>query len=379
MRTAAYLLVALCATAVLVSAAKYNELNNYSFDIYVKEHNKHYADASETEFRRSVFNKNLRMVQHHNANPDRLYNKGINHLSDLTADEMKRLFGNNKKERRQSLKNAKTHKFPSRNVSLPYSVDWRKEGVVSTVKNQGSCGSCWAHSMISTLESLAAINTGKLFTLSTQQIVSCAPSVGQCGGTGGCQGSTAESGFEYVSNSNGVAEEWSYPYESYNGANITCKFDKALTPPVVKADGYVKLDTNDYDLLMQAVATVGPIAISVDASNWGSYESGIFDGCDFNKNIDIDHAVVLVGYGTEFIAGKGNVDYWIVRNSWSPVYGENGYIRVLRTSTTACGTDTTPGDGTGCPGGPTTVTVCGMCGILSDSCFPVNARLASSP
>lgn len=96
----------------------------------------------------------------------------------------------------------------------------------------------------------------------------------------------------------------------------------------VEIDGYIKLPANDYNSLLYAVATEGPIVISVDASNWHSYESGVFNGCDYNENIDINHAVVLEGYGTDPEFG----DYWLVRNSWGTDYGENGYIRIARES-----------------------------------------------
>jgi len=118
---------------------------------------------------------------------------------------------------------------------------------------------------------------------------------------------------------------------------------------------------------MNAIATVGPIAISVDASSWGAYESGIFDGCNL-ASPDIDHAVVLVGYGEE-----NGSNYWLVRNSWSPAWGERGYIRVARTDAeeTKCGTDTTPQDGIACAGDTAPEKVCGTCGVIFDSAYPI--------
>mmetsp|Transcript_6565 Transcript_6565/g.27073 ORF Transcript_6565/g.27073 Transcript_6565/m.27073 type:complete len:122 (+) Transcript_6565:305-670(+) len=121
---------------------------------------------------------------------------------------------------------------------------------------------------------------------------------------------------------------------------------------------------------MDAVASVGPLAVNVDASAWSSYESGVFTGCDMQAP-DLDHVVQLVGYGTD--AGS-NMDYWLVRNSWAPSWGEDGYIRIYRDSTAStCGVDTTPQDGTGCNGGPKNVTVCGSCGILYDVTYPLIA------
>ena len=96
-----------------------------------------------------------------------------------------------------------------------------------------------------------------------------------------------------------------------------------VSAPKATIDGYVALPTNNYTMLMNAVASVGPVAISVDAG-WGAYEGGIYDGCN-QANPDIDHAVVLVGYGEE-----NGSKYWLVRNSWSPSWGEKGYIRLAR-------------------------------------------------
>lgn len=122
---------------------------------------------------------------------------------------------------------------------------------------------------------------------------------------------------------------------------------------------------------MKAVATAGPIVISVDASKWHDYESGVFSGCSYSENININHAVVLVGYGTNEVDG----DYWIVRNSWGTKYGENGYIRVKRESETKCGTDYTPLQGVACEGFEVPSKVCGQCGILFDSSYPLGVRV----
>ena len=112
----------------------------------------------------------------------------------------------------------------------------------------------------------------------------------------------------------------------------------------VELDGYIRLPTNDYNSLLHAVATKGPVAVAVDASAWNSYESGIFNGCNYTANIDLDHAVVVTGYGTDDTLG----DFWLVRNSWGTGYGENGYIRIARESEVTCGLDSTPHDGTAC-------------------------------
>jgi cathepsin L len=253
--------------------------------------------------------------------------------------------------------------------SLPKSVDWRKHGIVSTVKDQGHCGSCWAFASTATIESHVAKNTGLLFDLSPQQIAMCSPNPNECGGTGGCEGATHELAFEYLSGSSGIYSEFQYGYQGYYGADSACAIPSGS--PAATIDGYVRLPENNYVALMNAIATVGPIAITVDASNWHAYESGIFSGCN-QVNPDLDHGVVLVGYGQE--DGHG---YWLIRNSWNANFGEAGYIRIARTDDEQhlCGSDITPQDGTACKNETVPVTACGTCGILYDTSYPLNAAL----
>lgn len=247
------------------------------------------------------------------------------------------------------------------------SKDWRDDGVVTTLKDQGRCGSCWTFAATETLESHWALKTGFLHVLSEQNVLDCTPNPDQCGGTGGCSGGTAELAYDRLAQTGaGLATEWTYPYTSWHGQDSECRFNATETPAMTKVTGYTKLPANQYAPLINAVANIGPISISVDASSWRNYESGIFDGCN-QTSPDIDHAVVLVGYGED-----KDANYWLVRNSWGALWGEHGYVRIARTDSeqSRCGTDTNPSDGTGCAGGPATVQVCGTCGILFDSCYP---------
>lgn len=127
----------------------------------------------------------------------------------------------------------------------------------------------------------------------------------------------------------GLSSEWQYPYISYWGTNYQCQLNGSNSISLVaKVSNYKVLPSNELQPVMAALATVGPLAVNVDASAWSEYESGVFDSCN-QTHPDIDHVVQLVGYGTDQNAG----DYWIVRNSWSPLWGENGYIRLRRTAT----------------------------------------------
>ncbi len=232
---------------------------------------------------------------------------------------------------------------------------------------QGRCGSCWSFGSAETLESHWALKTGFLHVLSEQNILDCTPNPQQCGGTGGCSGGTAELAYDRLAKSGeGLASEWTYPYTSWHGDNFQCHYNASETAPVATVTGYTKLDSNEFAPLMNAIANVGPVSISVEAVLWRNYESGVFDGCN-QTNPDIDHAVQLVGYGNE-----NGQDYWLVRNSWTPQWGDHGYIKILLTADeeSRCGTDLNPQDGSGCAGGPATVKVCGTCGILFDTCYP---------
>lgn len=173
---------------------------------------------------------------------------------------------------------------------LPASLDWREKGVVTPVKDQGGCGGCWSFSAAETAESMVAIATGKLLTFSEQAILSCSTNPLQCGGTGGCSGATQEIAFNF-SRDAGLILEADYPYRGQTGK---CDQSK-LSKPAAHVTGYVFLPPNNYTALMNAVATIGPMAISAAAEPWQSYETGVFKG----TSADVDHAIVLVGYGTD--------------------------------------------------------------------------------
>ena len=228
------------------------------------------------------------------------------------------------------------------------------------------CGSCWAFATAAVLESHISLqNSGKTVIISPQELVDCVDNSKKCGGTGGCQGATQELGFDYIKN-RGISLLKDYPYFAKEGK---CKGDNVKK--IATIGDFIKLPENDYNALIQTVANVGPVAVSVAADEWSFYDSGIFNG---SCGTEVNHVVALEGYGTD---ENGN-NYWLVRNSWSESWGEKGYIRIYREKSAkdvVCGIDSNPNIGNGCEGGPSQITVCGLCGILSDSAYPINARL----
>ncbi|KAL4453930.1 hypothetical protein ABPG74_003813 [Tetrahymena malaccensis] len=358
-------------------ALELKNLETYTFEQYAKEFNKNYEfDSEEYQLRKSIFQRNLAEIIHFNDLPNQTYKKGVNQFTDQTQEELKeKTLGYSKNMnkirpfRNLSVKSIEVTEQQLKD--LPTSVDWRQRGVITPVKDQGHCGSCWAQASTATIEAHAAINSGQLKILSTQQLVSCVPNIYQCGGTGGCQGAISELAFNYVQ-LYGLTSEFKYPYQSYfSGITGNCTYDQSTTTPEVTLDGYVKLQANDYNALLYAVATIGPLAVAVDGAKWHSYKSGVYNGCDYSQNIDVNHVVVLEGYGTDPELG----DYWLIRNSWGTSFGENGYIRLARESKVTCGIDYSPLDGQACAGQNIPTKVCGQCGVAYDSAYPINVQV----
>ena len=316
----------LLATSVAAVETKASE--DYPFDTYIKEFNKDYATDEEFRLRESIFLKNLATIVRHNNDRDPLkYYMDLNQFTDMSEEELP--LGYDK-----SYHAAWKHESDtsiSRNLQatlaiedLPPSVDWRSKGDATTaVKNQGGCGSCWAFASAAALESHIAIQTGKLFTLSVQEFVSCVPNPNECGGQGGCSGSTAELAYDFAAK-HGVVDEWNFGYQSYRGKKVNCTImddpstrlrgsdpaPKMIKGAVASIVGFSNLPSNHYNSLLAAVAKLGPVVVNVAASQWGLYKGGVFDDDDA-ENRDINHAVVLEGYGTDEETGQ---DYWLVRN-----------------------------------------------------------------
>jgi len=251
--------------------------------------------------------------------------------------------------------------------SIPESGDWTHLQIGQRVPDQGACGSCWAIAASTTLQGNYELYSGKSRTFSVQEMVSCIPNPQECGGQGGCRGATLELAMDWVLK-HGCTQDHETPYQARDTACTKERTILASSPSAGQALGMLgweKLQENSYDKLILAMQD-GPVGVSVAAGDWFQYSTGIFDGCF--KDTIIDHAVTMVAYGAE-----NNVKYWRIQNSWGPHWGEAGYMRLLRReddSTNWCGINNKPELGTGCKGGPSQVTVCGMCGILYDSVIP---------
>jgi len=284
---------------------------------YKVDFGKVYATAVEHEFRFKIFAENLMKIERHNMRYDEgkeTYFTGINKFTDMLHSEFVETM----------LMDVEEHEGPADvkplpQVEVPDSFDWRPKGAVTPIKDQGACGSCWAFSAIASTEGAHFIQTGKLVSLSEQNVMDCQTACYSCGG------GWEYKGLQYIAQNGGVDTEESYPYTARDGS---CHFDPNNVGAVTTGVKYtVPYDEDD---LKNAVATIGPISVGIDASPFGSYSGGILKtmACSTSAN----HAVTVVGYGTE-----NGQDYWLVKNSWGKSWGEEGYVRMARNYNNMCG------------------------------------------
>jgi len=320
----------------------------------------------------ALFEQRRDEVARHNARAGIRWRMAVNKFADFTQEEFQALLGHRplrhhvpSRSSGASSINSLLELKPS--MPLAATVDWSlKLNRTTLAKNQGGCGSCWAVATAGALETHAEALGHSVPEVSYEQLVDCVENLHECGGTGGCKGATSELAFAYVKE-HGLVKRSDYAgYQS--GGDGKCH---PTATPVLTTTGFVRLEENKVQPLLEAV-THGPVAVSADASAWSGYGDGVFDDCD--KDAIINHAILLMGYGQDVTT---KTDYWLIRNSWGGNWGEQGYIRLLRHqgSDEYCGTDTKPMEGVGCKGGPATMPVCGMCGVLSDSAYPTGVAL----
>ncbi|KAJ3696644.1 hypothetical protein LUZ61_000349 [Rhynchospora tenuis] len=311
------------------------------FEKWISDHGRVYESDREKSERFSIFKANYEYIQEKNREPGLTYTLGLNEFADLTNDEfVARYTGALRPTDADATVPAEPFEFD--NLRVPASIDWRTYGAVTPVKNQGSCGSCWAFSAVAAIEGAVKIKKGTLLSLSEQELVDCVTTCYKC------QGGRADNAFQWVKTNGGITTEANYAYSATNGfcnANLISYHAASIT-------GYAYVPSYNETALMYAVA-MQPVSVSLDASSssFQFYSGGIYTGpCDGT----INHAVTFIGYGVD---SKG-MKYWILKNSWGTTWGATGYMYIQK--------DVYP-EGTR-----------GLCGLAIEPSYPIASSSASA-
>ncbi|KAF4081741.1 hypothetical protein AMELA_G00164930 [Ameiurus melas] len=281
------------------------------------EFNKNYTSVREEAYRRKVWEQKVLEVMRHNEEAAaglHTFTIGINHLSDMTAEEVS-----------AKLNGLRVENFPPqdtnenftvlRDFPLPPSVNWTEDGFVTPVQNQGECNSCWAFTAVGALEAQLKKKKGRLVPLSVQNLVDCSDTEGNYG----CLGGLMTNAFNYIINHRGISKAADYPYVK---KNETCHY----THKYGHCSGFWVLPRYNEFELQKVVANIGPVAVGINADldSFHQYKTGIYNNASCTKH-PLNHAVLVVGYGKE----EGQ-QYWLIKNSWGTDWGEGGYVRMER-------------------------------------------------
>merc|ERR1712151_843645 len=270
----------------------------------MSNHGLSYGTKEEFNFRLDLYSKMDAEIKEINASQDS-FTVGHNFLSTWTAEEKAKLNGY------RLPADHKRNEILLDSTNLTGSQDWRTDGAVTPVKNQGQCGSCWAFSTTGAVEGADFVKTGTLKSYSEQQLVSCSTQ------NNGCNGGLMDYAFQYIEQ-NGLEEESVYPYVSGTGQVPACSFAQASAVGTVS--GFNVLE-QEFDQMKAGLAK-SPVSVAIEADQMAfqMYSGGILtSGCGSK----LDHGVLAVGYGND-----NGQDYIIVKNSWGASWGDQGYIKI---------------------------------------------------
>lgn len=268
---------------------------------FVHKYDKKYKTMEEFQHRYNIFKNSLHRLSATPTQGSARY--GITQFSDWTREEFKAML----KLKVSTDACIKKLKFLN-DAKYPDSLDYRAMGKVSPVKNQYTCGSCWAFAVTGFIESQVLMKNEEPQTFSEQQLVDCDTEVDQ-----GCNGGLQEFAFNYIQDK-GIMPDM---YYTYLGIEDECRYNKDLTTKKVKNVFCQENATTEE--IKQYLAEIGPLSIALDANSMQDYEGGVHD-C---PGSELNHAVLLVGYGTE--DGK---DYWLIKNCWGTKWADQGYIKI---------------------------------------------------
>ncbi|KAL7551679.1 hypothetical protein ACHAWF_017188 [Thalassiosira exigua] len=319
------------------------------FDLFLARTNRHYPSAEERARREAVHDANVANVRRWNEEHSGRTTFALNErFLDMETKEVMRIRGGHVPDDDDEDDSFTVYQVPKDfdPSTLPESFDWRDHlvGSVGPIKDQGFCGSCWAFSLISSLESHWRITHGESVTLPEQFVNDCAWSDSTHACDGGDSGYAAKALINRFDGRVPTRDEYG-GYLSVDGACYNGEGGSASPSRGVRLTDWVVLPSRDDIATKHALYTKGPLAVSLNVVDEALYyANGVLDvaSCAKNGEKNLDHAVNLVGWGVDELPDGSKASHWILRNSWSDLWGDSGYFKV-RMGERDCGVTTNAG------------------------------------
>ena len=349
-----YLLLVYCLTTISTTIAV--DKDEGAFNAWRNRYQKQYNTELELEIAKRNFAKSEHFIESIKAE----WEVELGKFADISQEDFAKKILMPPRAPNHVENWEKSRFLNSRGIEeVPDAFDWRQDGnvtVVTSVKDQGTVGTCWAFSTIGNIEGQWALSGHQLTDLSTEFLVDCDGTSDETHADCSIFGGWPYLAYDFIISTGGIPSDASWPYCAGSGDCYPCMNGpvKICGPPPYYCDpeitakctadweaaakiGSWSYVENNEEIIKQILYEKGPLSVLLDATQLQFYKGGIWDGhisgppaagC---KKQEMNHAVLLVGYGEE-----EDTPFWIVKNSWGQSWGEQGYFRIVRGANT-CG------------------------------------------